>query len=266
MALQRSFQPLTRRTKILALELIVPLVIVGVWWWLSASSTSLYFPPLADIVDELTTSWLFVDWSSDILPSLGNLAIGYVLACVSGVALGTLLGANPTLGNPLMPILEFARAIPGVAILPAAILLLGIGNETRISLIIFGTIWPVLLNTIDGVRSLDPAVKDLARSYRITPTRKLLFIVLPAASPQIVAGMRTALAIGVTVMVFSEMQGTTNGIGFQILDAQHAFAVPRMWAGIIFLGIVGYLLNIAFRSFEYVVLHWHRGMRATSRS
>jgi ABC-type nitrate/sulfonate/bicarbonate transport system permease component len=244
----------------------VPVVAVAAWWALSEGTSSIYFPPLSRMVSALHEVWLFSHWGSDALPSLENLAVGYLLACACGIVIGTVLGLTPVLAEAVTPVLEFARAIPGVALLPAAILLLGIGAETRISLIVFGTIWPVLLNTVDGVRAIDPAVRDVARSYRISPARRLLRIVLPAASPQIVAGMRTALSIGITVMVFSEMLGTTNGIGFQILSAQRSFAVPQMWAGMIFLGIIGYLLNLGFRGFEHAVLHWHRGMRQTARS
>jgi ABC-type nitrate/sulfonate/bicarbonate transport system permease component len=93
----------------------------------------------------------------------------------------------------------------------------------------------------------------------------LFRIILPAASPQIIAGMRTALSIGITVIVFSEMVGSSNGIGYQILAAQRSFAVPDMWAGMILLGILGYLLNVAFRAFEHVVLGWHRGLRRSTR-
>jgi sulfonate transport system permease protein len=264
----RAAQPgaVKGRIRTVVLELAVPVAAIGAWWALSAGSTSVYFPPLSQMIRALRETWLFGHWGSDAVPSLVNLAAGYLLSCAAGIVVGVFLGLAPVLADAVAPVLEFARAIPGVALLPAAILLLGIGAETRISLIVFGTIWPVLLNTIDGVRSIDPAVRDVARSYRITRGRWLLRIVLPAASPQIIAGMRTALSIGITVMVFSEMLGTTNGIGFQILSAQRSFAVSHMWAGMIFLGILGYLLNLGFRGFEWAVLRWHRGMRRTARS
>lgn len=258
--------PVRSRLGTVTLELAVPIAAIVSWWALSEGSTSVYFPPLAQMVSALRDTWFFGHFGSDAVPSLLNLAAGYLLACLAGIVVGTLLGLIPVLADAIAPVLEFARAIPGVALLPAAILLLGIGAETRISLIVFGTIWPVLLNTIDGVRSIDPTVRDVARSYRITRMRWLLRIALPAASPQIIAGMRTALSIGITVMVFSEMLGTTNGIGFQILSAQRSFSVTQVWAGMIFLGIVGYLINLGFRGFEWIVLRWDRGMRRKVRS
>ena len=94
---------------------------------------------------------------------------------------------------------------------------------------------------------------------------RVLRVTLPAASPQIVAGMRTALSIGIALVVFSEMVGSSGGIGYQILAAQRSFAVSDMWAGMILLGILGYVLNVAFRGFEHIVLRWHRGLRQTAR-
>jgi ABC-type nitrate/sulfonate/bicarbonate transport system permease component len=248
-----------------SLELLVPAMIVGLWWLLSAGSKSLYFPPLSSIVTSLRHVWLFSHFQSDAVPSLEHLAAGLGIASAVGVGAGVMLGLSPVVSDVLAPVLEFLRAIPGVALLPAAVLLLGIGPKMQISVIAYGTLWPILLSTAEGVRSLDPVVTDVTRSYRIRPSDRLLRVTLPAASPQIVAGMRTALSIGIALIVFSEMVGSSGGIGYQILAAQRSFAISDMWAGMILLGILGYLLNIAFRGFEHIVLRWHRGLRQTAR-
>jgi ABC-type nitrate/sulfonate/bicarbonate transport system permease component len=246
------------------LELVVPALIIGAWWGISAGSRSLFFPPLSTIVSSLRHVWLFSHFATDVLPSLEHLAAGFGVATAVGVAGGVVLGLTPIVADAVAPILEFLRAIPGVALLPAALLLFGIGSTMQIAVIVYGTVWPILLNSALGVRSVDPLVADVARSYRIGRLNRLFRIILPAASPQIVAGMRTALSIGITVIVFSEMVGSTNGIGYQILASQRSFAVPDMWAGMILLGILGYLLNVGFRAFEHVVLRWHRGLRQTT--
>lgn len=254
------------RTVLVVTELAVPVAAIVLWWTLSAGSNSLYFPPLSKIVTSLRQIWLFDHFTTDALPSLGNLAVGLLLAAAIGVGAGVLLGLLPVIGDALTPPVEFLRAIPGVALLPAALLLFGLGPSMKIALIAYAAVWPILLNTIDGVRSVDPVVLDVANAYRLKRIDRLFRIVLPSASPAIVAGMRTSLSIGITVIIFSEMFGSTSGIGFQILSAQRNFAVPDMWAGIILLGIIGYLLNVAFRGFEHVVLRWHRGMRQPARN
>ncbi|MFE4830749.1 ABC transporter permease [Streptomyces sp. NPDC056672] len=260
--------PKGRRLRLLSdvgLELILPVSAVALWWTLSSGSTSTYFPPLSESVSALRRVWLFSHFLSDAVPSLLHLATGLGIALVIGVAAGFVLGLVPFLADAFSPVLEFARATPGVALVPAALLLFGIGAEMQVSLITYGTVWPILLNTVDGVRSVDTVVRDVATSYRLRRRDRLLRVVLPAASPQIIAGVRTALSIGITVIVFSEMAGSTNGIGYRILHASREFAIADMWAGMLFLGMVGYLVNIAFRGLENHLLRWHRGMQRLER-
>ena len=254
----------TRRVSAVVVELVLPVVVVASWWILSQGSTSLYFPPLSAILEAFRRNWLFAGFTGDVLPSLGNLAAGYLLACAVGIALGVALGSSRRVAAALTPLLECLRAVPGVALLPAALLLLGPGDRMRISVIAFGAVWPILLNTIDGVTGVDPVVLDVARSYRIGRGSRLLRITLPAAGPRIVAGMRTATSIAITLIVFSEMFGSTEGIGFQLLAAERGFDIPGLWAAMILLGILGYVVNIAFRMFERLVLNWHHTMSRQS--
>lgn len=255
---------LTRRAGLIGTELLVPVLILAVWWIASSGSTSLYFPPLSKIVSTLHQVWFFSHFGSDLIPSLEHLAVGLLLSSVTGVALGLVLGLVPVIADALTPLLEFFRAMPGIALVPAALLFFGIGTTLQVGVIASAAVWPILLNTIDGVRGVDPMVTEVARSYRIRWSDRLPRMVLRAASPQIVAGMRTALSLGIIMVVFSEQFGSTNGIGYQLLSSQRNFAVPRMWAAMVLLGLVGYVLNVAFRGFERLVLSWHRAMRQTA--
>ncbi|MGC0362368.1 sulfonate transport system permease protein [Rhodococcus sp. 27YEA15] len=262
---QMTASPIARRAGLVLLEVLIPVVLVATWWFTTRHSTSRYFPPLSKITTSFHDMWVFSHFWSDAVPSLGRLFLGLSIAVVIGIVVGLVLGLTPLLSDALAPILEFLRATPGVALLPAAFLLLGVGPTMQVSLIAFGSVWPVLLNTVDGVRGIDPVVEDVARSYHIGFADRMLRIVLPAASPQIMVGIRMALSIGVTVIIFTEMIGATNGIGYQILQAQRSYAVADMWSGIIMLGVVGYLLNLAFLGVDRVVLHWHRRMHAAVR-
>jgi ABC-type nitrate/sulfonate/bicarbonate transport system permease component len=142
------------------------------------------------------------------------------------------------------------------------IVLFGLGVKMKVVLIATGAVWPVLLNTIDGVRSVEPLLLDMARAFRLGRWRRLRRIVLPSAGPQIFAGARTALAIAVIVMVVSEGVGGSGGIGYFLLNAQRNFQLTSMWGTIIALGILGYLLNVLFRIVEAVALRWHRLQQA----
>ena len=247
----------------LGVEAWLPVALFVAWWVASDSSQSLYFPSLQTIVEAFGRTWLPAGITEHVLPSLGNLAAGFAIASALGVGLGLVLGLVRRLGAALSPILEFMRAVPAVALLPLGLLLLGIGSSMKIALIAYAAFWPILLTTVDGVRGIDATVQDVARSYRVPLRLRLTSVVLPGAAPQIMTGMRTSLSIGITVIVFSEMAGSTEGIGYAILQAQRGFRIAEMWAGMLALGIIGYLLNIAFRGLEHRVLRWNRAMHHT---
>jgi len=240
-----------------AQALWLPLVLFGAWWWISAGSTSVYFPPLGTI---LALTW--ADLAHGPLPgfilfSLGNLAAGLALACSVGISLGLLLGWAAALHRVVDPLLQFFRAMPKVALVPLFIGALGIGALPKIYSIALGCVWPILLSTIDGVRSIDAAQLDTARAYRIPALLRLRRLILPAAAPQIVAGVRVALSVGVVVMVVSEIYGSQQGVGYYVLNASRAFDVPQTWGGTLLVGIIGYALSTLFVIGERWFLAWH---------
>jgi ABC-type nitrate/sulfonate/bicarbonate transport system permease component len=250
-----------RRALPVALEIAVPIAILVVWGVWSASADSFYYPPLTEILDTFADTWVFERVRSDVLPSLLRLGAGYAIAVVVAVAVGVPLGLSRTARRAASPIVEFLRAIPPPALLPPAIVIVGIGNSMKVLIIAFVCLWPVLLNTIDGITGIDPTLNDTTRVYGVRGSDRLRRIVLPAAAPQIFAGMRTSLSLAVILMVISEMVASTNGIGFFVLQSQRSFAIPEMWSGILLLGILGYVLNLVFVLVERRVLAWHRGAR-----
>jgi ABC-type nitrate/sulfonate/bicarbonate transport system permease component len=164
-----------------------------------------------------------------------------------------------------MPHIEYWRAIPPPALLPISIVLLhSIGNLQKVSFIAFFCLFPVLLNTIDGVRGIEPVLIETARSYGVPPLARIRRIVLPAALPQIVAGMRNSLALAVIMMVLSEYFSSTNGVGYVLLISKNTFQLVPMWAAILLIGVLGYVLNLLFLLVERRVLAWHRGWRAAT--
>ncbi|MGO4246354.1 ABC transporter permease [Paenarthrobacter sp. RAF54_2] len=204
--------------------------------------------------------------TSDLVPSLLNLLMGYGIAVLAGVLIGTALGLMPMVLEAIEPELEFLRAVPAVAILPIAIISMGLGDDMRIAVIAFGAVWPVLLNTIAGIRALDPVVKDMSTAFSLSAATRLFVVRLPSAAPQIFAGARTALSIAVVLIVVSEMTGAHRGVGYFILAAQRNYAITDMWTGMLVLGILGYLLNLAFRILEGRLLHWHPSYRTQNQS
>lgn len=249
--------------------LVLPAVAVA-WQLATMGGRSIFFPPLSEILAQARQSWLSGPASSlfltpavgsDIVPSLGRLLGGWLLALVAGVGLGTAIGLVRNLADYLDPVIEFVRAIPPPALIPPFIVVLGLGSDMKVALIAVGVVWPILLNTIDGVRSVDPVLVDTGRTLRTGRLRRLAYIVLPSAAPRIFAGLRVSLSLSLILMVISEMVAATGGIGFTIVQAERSFAIKQMWAGILLLGVLGYLLNTLLLLVERRVLAWHRGAR-----
>jgi ABC-type nitrate/sulfonate/bicarbonate transport system permease component len=142
----------------------------------------------------------------------------------------------------------------------------GLGTSMSISVIILGTIWPILFNTLDGLLGTDRQLRDTATVYQLNRAQTLWVVMLPSAAPQIAAGLRTALQSGVILMVVSEMLGATQGIGYFIINAQQQFEIPDMWSGMIALGVTGTVLNVIFVFAERRVLAWHYGRLSTERN
>jgi ABC-type nitrate/sulfonate/bicarbonate transport system permease component len=243
------------------LSIVTPLALIAIWWFWSASAGSFYFPPLEDILRTFVDVWLGPRLVDDVLPSLRRLVLGYGLAAVLGVSLGLLLGRAPGVRRATGPILEFLRAIPPPLLIPVGMLVLGLGDGMKVAVIALVCLFPVLLNTTDGVRGVDPVLLDTGRTYGLSRGLTLRRIVLPAAAPQIFVGLRTSLAMALILMVISEMVASQNGIGFTILQAQRTFALPEMWSGILLLGLLGVALNALFALVERRALRWQRGAR-----
>jgi sulfonate transport system permease protein len=254
-----------RRLSRIAVEFWLPVVIVVAWWHFSEHSTSVYFPPLSKILDVFRQTWLFARVRPDLVPSLIRFVEGLTIAVVAGILCGLALGMWTTGRRAVMPMIDFARAIPATALVSVWIILLGFENVMKVTAIAYISFFPILLNTIDGVRSVDPNQLDMARAYKVPRHQRIIRIILPAASPQIFSGLRIGLAVALLMMAFSEMVAGTNGIGFFIFQAQELFRIPEMWTGIILLGLIGYAVNLIFLAVERRVLWWHRGWRMSGR-
>lgn len=244
-----------------------------VWQLAAQAAANPYFSTPLEILDASHRLWfsgpadhLFLSDSigTDILPSLARLAAGWALAAVAGIGLGVLIGRSAIAADYLGLALTVARAVPPPLLVPVFLVVFGIGYRMEVAAVVFGAVWPVLLNTIDGARSVDDTKIHTAQVFGVGGLRWLLGVVLPAASPRIFAGLRVSLSIALILMVVSELVGSTSGIGYQLVSAQGNFDLPEAWAWIVLISLLGYALNRALVAVENRVLGWHRGAMRTA--
>lgn len=258
------FAPTRRQALYAALEVLGTLAVLGGLWAYTEAHKSFYVTPLPQILSTFRRDWLFANFASDVVPSLERIVLGYALAVAVGIGLGLLLSSSRALRLAADPVVSFWRSMPPPALIPAFLVLFGLGNTAKIMVIFFVCIWPILLNTMDGIAELDQTLLDTMRSYKVSGLDRLWLVTLPAIAPRVAVGMRISLSIAVLILVVSELYASTSGIGYYVLNAETSYSIPQMWAGTLMLGLLGFLLNGAFSVGERRVLRWHFAVRGVS--
>jgi ABC-type nitrate/sulfonate/bicarbonate transport system permease component len=246
------------RRRLLGLAVFV--AALALWELWARREASFLLPPITTVAERAVEVWPTDAFLVEVAASLRRLAVGYLLGATLAVVVGVVLGASAGARRTFEPLLEFLRAIPPIAVVPVAIVVLGVGDATAIAVIAFGVFFPVFVNTVEGVRAVTPEARDTAAMLQVGRFERLYRVDLPAALPSIVAGLRIALSIGLVLVVISEFTaGSGNGLGRYIVIQQTLFNVPEVYGGILFLGLLGYLLNQLFLVVERRLLHWHFG-------
>ena len=182
--------------------------------------------------------------------------VGWLGATLLGVVLGAAIASSPVTRDLFEPTVEFLRPLPSSAMIPPAILLLGLTDGMVVAVVIFGSIWPILLGAIHGFRSVEPRLMELARTLRMSRLHRLRRIALPNALPEIFAGMRVSLAIALIITVVAEMLSSRPGLGQVILFAARNFRSAEIFAGVFVLGALGYIGNAVLERLEAYFLRW----------
>lgn len=216
------------------------------------------WPPLAAIARAFLDGVRSGELAEVFGSSLYRLAIGYGIGAAAAILVGLLMATVRIVHRALEPLVELLRPIPVPAIVPPLILLLGLDDKLKIFIVAFSTFFPVLVNTVQGVRAIDPVPLAVARTFRHSRLRTLLRVALPASLPYVMAGLRISLALALIVTVVAEMIAGSAGIGYHIVTMQYAMRAADMYAAIFVLAAIGYLLNRAFLLAERRLLHWYR--------
>ncbi|MGW5055541.1 ABC transporter permease [Actinokineospora sp. NPDC004072] len=231
------------------------LVAVAGWELLTRLAASPFFPSPSQIAPTMLEQWFSAAFVDHMVPGIGRMLAGWAIAAVLGIALGILLGRSARAIAYLGPIFNFMRSIPPPLLVPFFVAAVGV-TDMQLPTIVFGALWPVLLNTIDGASGVDATKVDTAKVFRLSPAQWTLGVVLPAALPKVFAGLRLSLSIAVVVMVVSELVGSVNGIGYLLVQAQQLYDLEDMWAWVVTLGVLGYVFNTLLLAAERRALAW----------
>jgi ABC-type nitrate/sulfonate/bicarbonate transport system permease component len=188
------------------------------------------------------------DLLENLAHTLAAALAGWLIAVVVGVPLGSLIGLVRPVWTYVMASVDSLRALPIVAFVPVAVLLFGFSVQTEILVAFYAALWPITLNTISGMQSLDPRKREVGRVLKLGPAGELWKLRLPAATPSIVVGLRLGIGISLVLTLVAEMVGNPAGLGFAIVQAAQALRPERMFAYIIAIGLIGIVLNVALQS------------------
>lgn len=259
--------------------LLVPIVLLALWQWLSSQAivNPMILPAPTRVLakwweylmpsqayDPATSgylTWMFSgEMIHDAYASMYRVTVGFVVGAILALPLGLMMGANDRVYKLFNPLTQILRPIPPIAFIPLSILWFGLGNPPAIFLIVIGAFFPILMNTIAGVRNVDGIYIRAARSLGASQTTMFLRVILPAATPYILTGMRIGVGTAFIVVIVAEMIAVNNGLGYRILEAREFFWSDKIIAGMFTIGLLGLAIDTGMNRLNNHLLKWHRGI------
>lgn len=235
--------------------------------WELASLTGLLSRTSFPSALEIATKFFELIQSSYLWAAVGQTfagwAMGVGVGAVLAIGVGTLLGRSRFAYASVIPVVEFLKTVPTIAILPLVIVVLGPTMQMKVFLVAWGIFWALTIQVIYGVRAVDPVVRDNARILQLGGWRLFTTVTLPSAAPYVATGMRVAAAVGLILAVIAEMIGGAAGLGLNILVSVNAgpTELPSMYVYILMTGLVGIAVTALFTVLERRMLHWHESQR-----
>ena len=202
--------------------------------------------------------------SGEIGTTLTSYAEGLAVAIAAGVTLGVVIGSSRRLLDASAILIEFLRPIPAVTLIPLAILFFGLGIPMRRFVIAYAALWPILINTLYGVRATDRILNDVATTSGVTGVGRLVRVTLPAALPSIATGIRVSASIALVVGITAEFLGA-DGVGAYMQQQQTAYRLPEMYAAVLLTALLGYAINVLLRGAERRLVFWAAEERLAKR-
>lgn len=235
------------------------IIVLAILWQVSATAgwiNPAVIPPLDRIFDAVTNGFVNGPLWRDVAISLQRSGIAFAAAVAIGIPLGLFMGEIRIIERALDPILQLLRQTSALALYPVFILLLGLGETSKVFVIFWATLFPILLATIGGVKQADPKLIEMARVYGARRSHIFRSVVLPGALPQIFVGLRLSATTALLLLIAAEMIGANSGLGFQVMNAQYNFQIPLMFGAILLLAAFGLLANAILETLQKRLCRW----------
>jgi sulfonate transport system permease protein len=253
------------RTRLVSsvLYIALPLALLALWQMLYEFGVirALLLPPPSKIAETFVTLLANGDLPRHLGISLLRVLEGFALAALAGIVLGVAIGLSRALDHATDLLIQLLKPIPPIAWIPLTILWFGIGEESKVFIIFLGAFFPILVNTIDGIRQTDVRYVELARIFETTRSRFITHVVLPGALPAIMTGLRVGMMVAWMCVVAAELIAASSGIGFLIMDARQMLQTDQVFVGMITIGAIGKLLDVCLRKIERRLIVWKAEFR-----
>jgi ABC-type nitrate/sulfonate/bicarbonate transport system permease component len=239
------------------LEIVVALaVVVGLWQVTSITINNSTLLPSPARVFHAWLDLLHADLRQDVLASLAHLGIGYALGIATGLALAAISTRFALLESIVDPLIELLRPISAIAWIPIAILMFGISAGVPVFLIFYASLFPIFVNTVAGVKQVDAKLVHAAQMLGASRRMILTHVVMPAALPYVLAGARLSLGVAWMAMVAAELTGSDAGLGWRLFWYQEFFAMDKVMAVILTIGVLGYCFDTLLRALQARITRW----------
>lgn len=221
-----------------------------------------YIPTLTEIVRALAELVGSADFWRALSQTVVVAAAGFLLGAVVGIPLGIAIGVMPIAYRSVRLVIEFLRPVPAIAILPLAVLLFGTGAKMMIYVVAFGSFFPLLFQSLYGVQDVDPVARDTGRAYGLSARQRFVYISVPSATPYVATGVRLSATLALVITVGQELLVGSSGLGYAINEARYASDIPKLYALLVAIGLVGLTLTVGLRIGERWLLRWHASQRS----
>jgi ABC-type nitrate/sulfonate/bicarbonate transport system permease component len=243
------------------LSILSPILLLGLWETAAATGRidTRFFPAPSSVFRTAGAMLQTGELWSNLSASLARIAIGFTLGAVPGIVIGLAMGLFGPVRAIIQPLVDGTFPIPKIAILPLFIMIFGLGEESKYAIVAVAVVYLVLINTVAGVRTIEPIYLDVGKNYHARRLMMFTDVALPGALPLIVAGLRLGMGVALLVIVAAEFVGAKSGIGYLIWSSWQVFQVEKMYVGLMVSAVLGFGSAIVLNALERVLIPWkHR--------